>query len=181
MSSSRPADTPRYVMPTTRRARWALTLGNGAVAWLTTRGVPLAGSRVLAVRGRSSGQWRTTPVNPLVIDGTRYLVAPRGHTQWVRNLRVAGGGELRLGRRVEPFTAREVADADKLPVLREYLRRWGWEVGQFFEGLDKHASDDQLRQVSPGFPVFELEPATRHTTGARGAHPGGQGFSGTAA
>jgi hypothetical protein len=84
----------------------------------------------------------------------------------VRNLRVSGTGELRLGRRVEVFTAREVADRDKLPVLREYLRRWGWEVGQFFEGLDKDAGDEQLRAVSPGFPVFEVEPAMRHTPAA---------------
>ena len=77
-----------------------------------------------------------------------------------------GTGELRLGRRVEAFGAHEVADVDKLPVLREYLRRWGWEVGQFFEGLDKHATYDQLRAVSRGFPVFEVQPATRHTSGA---------------
>ncbi|MCT7036717.1 nitroreductase/quinone reductase family protein, partial [Salmonella enterica] len=89
-------------------------------------GLPLAGSRVLAVRGRSSGEWRTTPVNPLRVGGERYLVAPRGEAQWVRNLRVAGTGELRHGRRVEPFTASEVVDADKTPVLREYLRAWGW-------------------------------------------------------
>jgi len=158
--------TTRYVMPTTDRARRTLALTNTTVAWLTSHGVPLAGSRILAVRGRSSGVWRTTPVNPLVVDGHRYLVAPRGHTQWVRNLRVSGTGELRLGRRVEVFTAREVADRDKLPVLREYLRRWGWEVGQFFEGLDKDAGDEQLRAVSPGFPVFEVEPAMRHTPAA---------------
>ena len=158
--------TTRYVMPTTDRARRTLALTNTTVAWLTSHGLPLAGSRILAVRGRSSGVWRTTPVNPLVVDGHRYLVAPCGHTQWVRNLRVSGTGELRLGRRVEVFTAREVADRDKLPVLREYLRRWGWEVGQFFEGLDKDAGDEQLRAVSPGFPVFEVEPAMRHTPAA---------------
>ena len=156
----------RYVVPTTPAARRLLMVSNGVVAWLTRRGLPLAGSRILAVRGRASGEWRTTPVNPLELDGWRYLVAPRGHTQWVRNLRVSGTGELRVGRRTEVFVAREVADADKLPVLREYLRRWGWEVGQFFDGLDKDATDEQLRQVSPGFPVFEVEPVTRHTPGA---------------
>jgi len=156
----------RYVGPTTQAGRRGLALTNAVVRWLTAHGVPLAGSRILAVRGRRTGEWRTTPVNPLVVDGRRYLLAPRGHTQWVRNLRVVGTGELRLGRRVEAFGAHEVADVDKLPVLREYLRRWGWEVGQFFEGLDKHATDDQLRAVSRGFPVFEVQPATRHTSGA---------------
>ncbi|GMA87289.1 nitroreductase [Angustibacter aerolatus] len=66
---------------------------NRAVGWLTAHGVSVYGSRVLAVRGRTSGEWRTNPVNPLTVDGHRYLVAPRGHTQWVRNLRVAGTGE----------------------------------------------------------------------------------------
>ena len=120
-------------------------------------GISVAGSRLLAVRGRKSGEWRTTMVNVLTTsDGRRYLVAPRGHTQWVRNLRVAGTGELRLGRRVEEFSASEVADADKIPVLRQYLQRWGWEVGKFFDGVTKNSSDDELAAIAPGFPVFAL-------------------------
>ncbi len=135
-------------------------LFNSAVNRLSRWGITMAGSRLLAVRGRSTGEWRTTTVNPLVMpDGTRYLVAPRGHTQWVRNMRVAGGGELRLGRKVEPFVATEVADADKVPVLRQYLVKWGWEVGQFFEGITKDATDEQLAEIAPGFPVFEIRPA----------------------
>ncbi|GAB2688061.1 nitroreductase/quinone reductase family protein [Nocardia thraciensis] len=120
-------------------------------------GISVAGSRLLAVRGRKSGEWRTTLVNLLVDDsGARYLVAPRGHTQWVRNLRAVGAGELRLGRKVEPFTATEVADVDKVPVLRLYLRKWGWEVGRFFEGVTKDASDEELAAIAPGFPVFRI-------------------------
>ncbi|QLY27880.1 nitroreductase family deazaflavin-dependent oxidoreductase [Nocardia huaxiensis] len=120
-------------------------------------GISIMGSRLLAVRGRKSGEWRTTMVNLMVTeDGTRYLVAPRGQTQWVKNLRVAGAGELRLGRKAEPFTAVEVADADKTPVLREYLKRWGWEVGQFFEGITKNATDAELADIAPGFPVFRI-------------------------
>ncbi|WP_433666061.1 nitroreductase family deazaflavin-dependent oxidoreductase [Nocardia sp. CA-136227] len=119
-------------------------------------GISVAGSRLLAVRGRKSGEWRTTMVNLLTVDGTRYLVAPRGHTQWVRNLRVAKTGELRLGRKSEAFTAIELPDADKIPVLRAYLDRWGWEVGRFFEGVTKDATDAQLADIAPGFPVFVL-------------------------
>lgn len=123
-------------------------------------GISVAGSRLLAVRGRKSGEWRTTLVNVMTApDGQRYLVAPRGHTQWVRNLRAAGTGELRLGRRAEVFTALEVADADKVPLLRLYLKRWGWEVGRFFEGLTADASDAQLAEIAPGFPVFRIERA----------------------
>ncbi|MEV4635580.1 nitroreductase/quinone reductase family protein [Rhodococcus coprophilus] len=121
-------------------------------------GISVAGSRLLAVRGRKSGEWRTTMVNVLTAaDGARYLVAPRGHTQWVRNLRASGTGELRLGRRVETFSATEVADTDKIPVLREYLKRWGWEVVRFFEGVTKDSTDDELAAVAPGFPVFALD------------------------
>src|SRR5690348_8726563 len=124
-------------------------LFNRTVAALTKLGISVWGSRVLYVRGRSSGEWRTTPVNLLTVDGVRYLVAPRGVTQWVRNLRVAGNGELHVGRRVETFTATELADEAKPAVLRAYLKRWGWEVGRFFEGLDANATDEQVRAVAP--------------------------------
>ena len=106
---------PRYVEPTRGTAVF-----NTAVARLTRMGISVYGSRVLAVRGRKSGEWRTTPVNPLTLDGERYLIAPRGNTQWVRNMRVAGGGELRVGRRVEKFTATEVPVQDRPRVLRAY-------------------------------------------------------------
>ena len=129
---------------------------NKAVAGLTGLGISVLGSRVLAVRGRKSGEWRTTPVNLLVIDGQRYLVSPRGHTQWVRNLRVSREGELRLGRRVEPFTAEEVSDDDKPAVLRAYLARWKAEVGVFFGGVGPDAPDSELRRISPDHPVFKV-------------------------
>jgi deazaflavin-dependent oxidoreductase (nitroreductase family) len=129
---------------------------NRTVNRLAKMGISLMGSRELAVRGRKSGEWRTTPVNLMTVDGERYLVAPRGHTQWVRNIRVAGGGELRLGRRVEPIVVAELADADKPPVLREYLRKWAWEVGRFFEGVDKGSPDSRLLEIAPGFPVFRI-------------------------
>ncbi|HZZ95460.1 MAG TPA: nitroreductase/quinone reductase family protein [Jatrophihabitantaceae bacterium] len=131
---------------------------NGTVRGLTRVGISVAGSRELRVRGRKSGEWRATPVNLLTVDGDRYLVAPRGQTQWVRNIRVVGTGELRVGRRTEAFRAAELGDADKTPVLRAYLRKWGWEVGQFFEGLDKNATDKDLADVAPGFPVFRVTP-----------------------
>ena len=142
----------RYVRPDwfTRR------VFNPAVRGLTRLGLSVAGSRELRVRGRTSGQWRATPVNLLTVERERYLVAPRGTTQWVRNIRVAGGGELRVGRRSEAFTIVEIADAEKAAILREYLRKWGWEVGAFFEGLSKDATDQQLAQAAPSFPVFRI-------------------------
>ena len=95
-------------------------------------------------------------VDPAEVDGCTYLVAPRGETQWVRNLRAAGGGRLRVGRRVSAFTAVELDDADKLAVLRPYLRRWKWEVGQLFDGVGPDSSDAELLAVAPRHPVFAV-------------------------
>jgi deazaflavin-dependent oxidoreductase (nitroreductase family) len=145
---------PRYV-----RIGNLTRSANYLVGWLAGRGVSLRGSRILAVRGRTSGIWRTTPVNPLSFDGNRYLVSPRGHTQWVRNLRAAGGGELRVGQRTEPFTATELADPDKPALLRAYLKQWKFEVGVFFQGVGPDATDEQLLAIAPGYPVFLITPA----------------------
>src|SRR5690349_15122013 len=112
---------------------------NPFVAALSRLGISIMGSRVLEVRGRKTGEPRRVPVNLLRVDGARYLVAPRGETQWVRNFRAAGEGQLLLGRRRERFTATELADEAKEPVLRAYLRRWKWEVGQFFDGVGPDA------------------------------------------
>jgi deazaflavin-dependent oxidoreductase (nitroreductase family) len=130
------------------------------VAVLTRLGLSVAGSRVLEVRGRKSGEPRRTPVNLLTVDGTRYLVAPRGHTQWVRNLRAQGEGRLLLGRRAEPFTATEVPDDGKPPLLRAYLKRWKWEVGAFFGGVGPDSPDDELRRIAPDHPIFRISAAS---------------------
>lgn len=114
------------------------------------------GSRVLDVRGRSTGEWRSNPVNPIEVDGSTYLVAPRGETQWVRNLRAAGEGRLRVGGSASAFTAVELGDSDKLAVLRPYLRRWEWEVGHFFDGVGPDSSDAELLAVAPRHPVFAV-------------------------
>ena len=106
------------------------------------------GSRTLAVRGRRSGQWRTTPVNPLEFRGQRYIVAPRGVTDWVRNIRASGEGELWLGSRREPIKVVELSDAEKPEILREYLRKWAWEVGAFFEGVGADASDADIQAAA---------------------------------
>ena len=132
---------------------------NPFVARLTKLGISVAGSRVLEVRGRTSGQVRSTVVNLLEVDGVRYLVAPRGVTQWVRNLRAAGSGTLRLGRKAESFTAVELPDQDKTPIIRAYLRAWAWEVGRFFEGLKADSPDSDLEAAAAGFPVFRVDAA----------------------
>ncbi len=129
---------------------------NPLVAGLTRLGISLFGSRVLEVRGRTSGQPRRTPVNVLTLEGERYLVASRGNTQWARNLRVSGEGRLLVGPRSERFTATELSDEEKAPVLRAYLRRWKFEVGAFFDGVGPDSSEDELRGAAPKHPVFRL-------------------------
>lgn len=152
VSTPMPRDASRYVAPDwfTRKAL------NPMVARLTTWGVSVWGSRLLEVPGRSTGVVRTTPVNVLEVASERFLVAPRGVTQWVRNVRVAGRAGLRLGRHVEQIELVEVDDADKPAVLRTYLRRWWWEVGKFFDGIDRDSSDGELLDAAAGFPVFRI-------------------------
>ena len=131
---------------------------NPMVAGLTRAGVSVWGSRVLEVPGRTSGEPRRNPVNLLTVDGKRYLVAPRGHTQWVRNLRASGEGRLLLGRKGERFTATELTDDEKPPLLRAYLKRWRMEVGVFFGGVGPDSPDEELRRIAPDHPVFRIAP-----------------------
>ena len=117
--------TPRYVRPS-----WFTTpVWNRLIGLATRRGLSSYGSRLLAVRGRASGAWRTTPVNVLVYKGDRYLVAPRRVTQWVRNIRTNSEGEL---------------------------RRWHFEVGAFSQGIGPNAPDKEMRCIAPDYPVFRI-------------------------
>ena len=145
----------RYLQP----GAFTRRVFNPLVAALTKMGISVKGSRVLEVRGRTSGEIRSTVVNLLTLDGVRYLVAPRGTTQWVRNLRAAGAGALRVGRRVEQFTATELPDEAKTEIIRAYLKAWAWEVGRFFEGLSADSTDEEIAAAASGFPVFRIDPA----------------------
>lgn len=153
-ASTGSASTGRYVKPSKSDKVF-----NATVARLTRLGISVWGSRVLYVRGRSTGELRSTPVNLLTVDGTRYLVAPRGVTQWVRNVRAANGeAQLRVGRRTEDVRMIELADEAKPALLRAYLKRWWFEVGVFFDGVNAKAPESKLREIAPGYPVFRVEP-----------------------
>lgn len=130
---------------------------NWVVASFTRAGISIWGSRVLEIPGRRSGEPRRNPVNLLHLDGIDYLVAPRGETEWVRNLRANQGRlTLLLGRRRQERVATELADADKAPVLRAYLARWKFEVGMFFDGVGPDSTDEQLVAAGARHPVFAL-------------------------
>ncbi|MFF3959032.1 nitroreductase family deazaflavin-dependent oxidoreductase [Streptomyces sp. NPDC001890] len=130
---------------------------NGIVGWLARHGFSMFGSAEMSVRGRKSGQLQRIPVNPHTHEGTQYLVSARGHSQWVRNMRAAGGGELRVGRKVRAFTAVEIPDDEqKSLIIRTYLERWGWEVKDYFQGVTAKSSDAELLAACPDHPVFRI-------------------------
>ncbi|MFC7307866.1 nitroreductase family deazaflavin-dependent oxidoreductase [Streptomyces monticola] len=147
-----PTPNPYYLQAGTIAARF-----NGVIGWLARRGISLMGSAELSVVGRKSGKLQRIPVNPHRHDGGQYLVSARGHSQWVRNMRAAGGGELRVGRKVRRFTAVEITDdVVKTAVLRTYLERWGWEVNQYFKGVTAQSGDAELLAAAPDHPVFRI-------------------------
>ena len=145
-------EEPKYKKPD-----WfTMHVVNPLIKGIHRLGFAVAGSQTLAVRGRKSGEMRTNPVNPFELDGRTYLLSPRGTTQWVRNLRAAGGeAELRTGRKVRHFHAEEVPDAEKLPLLRLYMDKWAWEVKGFM-GIDADAPDEELVRIAPDHPSFVI-------------------------
>jgi deazaflavin-dependent oxidoreductase (nitroreductase family) len=153
MTSTDPSGPPHYRAP-----GWLTrNVANRLVAALTRAGVSVMGSRVLETKGRTSGLPRRTPVNLLVLDGRRYLVAPRGEAQWVRNVRADGGHlALLIGRRREELLGAEVPVDQREAVLRAYLKRWKAEVGIFFDGVDATSSPAELARIAPRHPVFLL-------------------------
>ncbi len=154
--TSEPVPTPHY-----REPGWfTRNVFNRTVAGLTRLGVSVWGSRVLEVPGRTSGLPRQVPVNLLTVDGTPYLVSPRGEGQWVRNVRANGFRlDLLVGRKRTGYTATELTDDEKVPILRAYLKRWKAEVGVFFDGVDADASDEALLGIAPKHPAFRLAAA----------------------
>ncbi len=142
---------PRYDKPNF----FTKSVGNVLVMLLTRLGISAGGANTLVVRGRKTGQPRSVPVNPLDHEGARYLVAPRGNTEWVRNLRAAGEGELRLGSKRVTIQASEIGDEEKPPVLRAYLQNWASVTKGSF-GVDENATDEELRDISPNHPVFRI-------------------------
>jgi deazaflavin-dependent oxidoreductase (nitroreductase family) len=130
---------------------------NGLVRPLARLG--LAGRRtyLLTVLGRKSGRSWSTPVSLVVIDGERWLVAPYGDRNWVKNARAAGWVELRRGRRRERLNVEELEPAAAVPVLQEYYRR-GRVTRPFFDVSLDSSVEDWLAEA-PRHPVFGLAPS----------------------
>lgn len=130
--------------------------GNALIRSLAEHGISIAGSTALRVRGRRSGKLRSVVVNMMTVDGRRYVVAPRGETEWVRNARAAGVIEVgsRWRRRAAHIT--EISDDAKPALLKRYLDRWYWEVKGHMADLTPDSPPDQLCAAAPHIPVFAL-------------------------
>jgi len=130
-------------------------MGNTVVTLLTRAGVPLRVITLLTVRGRKSGQPRTTPVAIIEQDGKRYLVAAYGVVDWVRNLRAAGVGTLTRGRRTEEITAIEVSPAEAAPILKRGLATGPAFLRQYFDTTPTSSLDEYAREAVR-HPVFQI-------------------------
>ena len=154
MSNSAPtiANSNRYLKPDFASQR----LVNPLMRGLVRLGFAPSDGATLQVRGRITGEWRTVIVNIMEIDGRQILVAPRGHTQWVRNLRTAGDGRIRSKGRRSAFTAIEIDDETNGPLLQEYLTRYTKYVQGYFGDITPDSSDETFAAAANGFPIFEI-------------------------
>jgi hypothetical protein len=111
---------------------------------------------VLKVRGRKSGRTISLPVDPIELAGQRYLVCPRGDSNWVRNVRAAGEIELVRGLRGRRFAVREIPADARPPVLKAYLDQFTAEVQRFFP-VPRGSPPEAFSDLAPRYPVFKLE------------------------
>ena len=112
---------------------------------------------VLEVRGRKSGRTFTLPVDPIEFEGRRYLVCPRGNSNWVRNARTAGEVALVRAMRRRRYAVREISPGMRSPILKAYLDRFAGEVQRFFP-VPKGSPVEAFNDLAPRYPVFELQP-----------------------
>src|SRR5713101_7981752 len=113
---------------------------------------------LLEVRGRKSGRTYSTPIDLLEMNGKRFLVAPRGRTQWVRNAEAAGEVTLKRGKLQQRFRLRVLSDQEKPEVLKAYLDQFKGEVQSYFP-VPAGSSVETFRELVQRYPAFELIPA----------------------
>lgn len=128
---------------------------NRAMGSLVLLGLAPSHMRMLEVRGRKSGKLYSTPVDLLELAGKKYLVAPRGHTQWVRNAEAAGAVTLKRGGTRQVFRLRALSEVEKLPILKAYLDSFRKEVQRFFP-VPAGSPPQAFAEVATSYPAFEL-------------------------
>ena len=129
---------------------------NPGLSALVRLGVMPTRIQLLSVAGRKSGKLRSVPVTPVDLGGRTYLVAPRGEMAWVRNIRSAGKGQLRNGRRMRPITVTELPDYERAAVLRQYFRENRGTVGRYFTVTTVDASLSDFADEADRHPVFAV-------------------------
>jgi|SRR5437868_11053999 deazaflavin-dependent oxidoreductase (nitroreductase family) len=142
-------------LPPFRKPTALEKLFNRVLGALIGFGVGPAHIYLLEVRGRKTGKLYSTPVDPLELHGKRYLVAPRGRTQWVRNAETAGEIVLRRGNNRVKFRASAISDSEKPPVLKAYLDNYVREVQRYFS-VSAGSPPEAFMAVASNYPVFEL-------------------------
>jgi hypothetical protein len=151
-----------------RRAGPPERLFNRIFGWLVGLGLSPSYNYLLEVRGRKSGRVYSIPVNLHELGGRKFLVAPRGRTDWVRNAELSGEVTLRKRTTRLRFSLRPLAEGEKPEVLRSYLGRYQSAVQRFFP-VRPDAPREAFAEIAAGYPVFELVPAS--------SAPPGQGRS----
>ena len=130
---------------------------NRIFGFLVGIGIGFSHNYLLQVRGRKTGRLYSTPVDLLQLDGKRFLVAPRGETQWVRNARAAGEVSLKKGTSRKRYSLRPLSDAQKPEILKAYLDRFRKEVQGYFP-VPADSPVESFRELTANYPAFELLP-----------------------
>ena len=130
---------------------------NRAFGLLVGLGVAPKHAYLLQVRGRKSGRLHSTPVSVLETGGKKYLIAPRGRTQWVRNVEVSGEIMLKRGNSVQRFRAVAIPEAERPVLLKLYVRRFTASVQRYFP-VAAGSPPEAFRSIAANYPVFELVP-----------------------
>jgi deazaflavin-dependent oxidoreductase (nitroreductase family) len=146
-----PGNAPSYLRPGPLDRIFGNTL-----AFLVWIGLIRSHFYVLEVRGRKTGKTISLPVDPLDLDGRRYLVCARGNSNWVRNARAAGEVVLVRAMRRHRYAVRELSPSERPAVLKDYLDRFASEVQRFFP-VPKGSSAEAFKDLAPRYPVFELK------------------------
>ena len=139
-----------YHKPSTL-TRWM----NRTLSWVASLGLTPSDTVAIKVRGRKSGKLRANVVTTVDVDGQRYLVSPRGNSEWVRNARAAGGEASLKHGRSKPVRLVEVPDAQRAPIIRSYLKKMPGMVRREF-GVEAEAPDADIERIAPDHPVFRI-------------------------
>jgi deazaflavin-dependent oxidoreductase (nitroreductase family) len=130
---------------------------NKAFGSLVALGLGLRHNFLLEVRGRKTGRIYSTPVDLLEFGGSRFLVAGRGYTQWVRNAEAAGEVALRKGSKRVHWRVRAVPNEEKPEILKAYLDRFRTTVQRYFP-VAAGSPAAAFVELADRYPVFELLP-----------------------